>query len=123
MTDSPAPDALETARRTLLDSGAGDLPTLPWQHPNEPPDDATLLRYALWRSNRQVGSVPRDELGSGLLLIEAARTYLDSLETALLFTARAEGWTWGEVAEALGVRSPQAAQQRYQRVSQRPDGA
>lgn len=96
---------------------------MPWQHARELADDVTLLRFALWRSSRQVGSVPPEELAAALALIDSARSCLDTLETALLFTARAEGWTWPQVAEALGVRTPQAAQQRYQRVSQRPESA
>ncbi|USQ81297.1 hypothetical protein NF556_06530 [Ornithinimicrobium faecis] len=116
------PDAQEVARQTLVGAGARNLPTMPWQHPKEPADDVLLLRFALWRANQQVGSASAHELAAALTLIDAARASVDTLETALLFTARAEGWTWPQVAEALGVRTPQAAQQRYQRVSQRPEG-
>ncbi len=57
---------------------------------------------------------------AGLALVESARSDLDALETALVFTARAEGLTWARVAETMGMRSPQAAQQRYQRTAERP---
>lgn len=120
-TRSDTPDAQELARQTLVRAGGGDLPRMPWQHPKAPAEDTVLLRFALWRAGQQVGSVPLDELAAALTLIDSARASLDTLETALLFTARAEGWTWPQVAEALGVRTPQAAQQRYLRVSQRPD--
>lgn len=121
--DGDPTEEQEAARQRLIAAGARELPRLPWQHPKEPPDDVTLLRFALWRANQQVGSVPADQLAAALALIDAARESLDTLETALLFTARAEGWTWPQVAGALGVRTPQAAQQRYQRASRRPEGS
>ena len=79
-----------------------------------------LLRFALWRVTGQGDDVSVPELEAGLSLIDSARSELDSLETALVFTARAEGLTWARIAEALGLRSPQAAQQRYQRTAERP---
>lgn len=114
------PGTLGDARHRLQAAGAQDLPRRPWQHPAEPPDAATLLRFALWRANRADGAASLEELTAALAMIETARSDLDSLEVALLFTARAEGMTWAEIAEALGLRSPQAAQQRFQRISQRP---
>ncbi|MGP9604500.1 MULTISPECIES: hypothetical protein [unclassified Brachybacterium] len=119
-TTESDPATPSDARRHLRTAGAQDLPPRPWQHPAEPPDAATLLRYALWRANRADGAASPEELKAALTMIETARSDLDSLEVALLLTARAEGMTWAEVAEALGLQSPQAAQQRYQRVSQRP---
>ena len=58
-------------------------------------------------------------LRAGLRLLEAARSELDSLETALLLSSRAEGMTWTEIAEELGLRSAQAAQQRSRRLDER----
>lgn len=113
-------DPVGLARQHLQATGAQDLPRSPWQHPAEPPEAATLLRFALWRANRPGRTTSLEELTAALSLIETARSDLDSLEAALLLTARAEGMTWAEVAEALGLRSPQAAQQRFQRISQRP---
>lgn len=114
------PDPVEDARRRLQAAGAQDLLLRPWQHPVEPPDAATLLRFALWRANVAGRTASLDELTAALSMIETARSDLDSLEAALLLTARAEGMTWAEVAASLGLRSPQAAQQRFQRISQRP---
>ncbi len=86
-----------------------------------PHDDATLIRYALWRANSREGlDVPRD-LHAALTLLESARAEMDALEAGLLFVARAEGLTWPEIAKHLGVRSPQAAQQRFERVTSRAD--
>lgn len=108
------------ARSVLLHAGAGDLPRQPWQHPKEPPDATALARFALWRATSQVGEGSTAELEAGLALIDSARSDLDALETALVFTARAEGLTWARIAEVMGMGSPQAAQQRYQRTSERP---
>ncbi len=86
-----------------------------------PHDDATLIRYALWRANNGPRlNVPAD-LHAALELVESARAELDALEAGLLFVARAEGLTWAEIAEHLGVRSPQAAQQRFERVTSRTE--
>jgi hypothetical protein len=108
------------AREVLLAAGGAGLGSAPWQHPKEAPADGVLLRFALWRVTGQGDDVSVPELEAGLSLIDSARSELDSLETALVFTARAEGLTWARIAEALGLRSPQAAQQRYQRTAERP---
>lgn len=120
MTSDHDLETAEASRRALLAAGADELPRHPWDHPAAAPDDATLLRYVLWRANQNVGSASTAELTAGLRLIASARSELDTLEAALLLTARAEGLTWSQIAEQLGVRSPQAAQQRYQRIAQRP---
>jgi hypothetical protein len=114
------PAHADDARQRLQAAGAQDLPRQPWQHRAEPPEAAMLLRYALWRANRPGGTASVEELDAALSMMEAARDDLDTLEIALLLTARAEGMTWAEIARALGLGSPQAAQQRFQRISQRP---
>lgn len=119
-TDDPR--GTEWARRRLLAAGADRLPRQPWQQATEPAADHTLLWFALWRANAadpDDGDARPEELRAALRLIESARSDLDALESALMFVARAEGLTWPEIAEQLGVRSPQAAQQRFQRVSGR----
>jgi hypothetical protein len=110
-----------TARHRLTEIGAGDLPRFPWMAGKVPHDDVTLIRYALWRSNSAQGlEVPQD-VYAALGLLESARAEMDGLEAGLLFVARAEGLTWPEIAEHLGVRTPQAAQQRFERVTSRTD--
>lgn len=111
---------VDSARERLRTAATHALPRSPWQHPAEAPEASTLLRFALQRANADIGHASREELIAALSLIDTARSDLDALETALLLTARAEGLTWAQIAPALGLRSPQAAQQRYQRVSQRP---
>lgn len=84
-------------------------------------EDTTLIRYVVWRASTPEGvSVPED-LYAALQLVESARAEMDALEAGLLFVARAEGLTWPQIAEHLGVRSPQAAQQRFERVTSRSD--
>lgn len=108
---------LDVARQHLLGAGASELPALPWMHHAAPPEDVMLLRFAVWRAS---GGASVEDLKAGMRLLESARAELDGLETGLLFVARSEGMTWSEIAHELGVRSPQAAQQRFQRVSRRP---
>jgi hypothetical protein len=107
----------------LLDRGASELPPRPWSGGQQPPSATDLIQHVLWRANG-VGrgeAVDALDLRAGLSLISAARAEMDGLETALLFLARAEGLTWLQITESLGLRSAQAAQQRLDRLSGRPD--
>ena len=52
-----------------------------------------------------------------------SRAELDQLEAALLFTARSAGLSWRRVSEGMGLASPQAAQQRFERVTGRVDSS
>lgn len=45
--------------------------------------------------------------------VKAAQTGLDVLTRQAVAQARQEGATWQQVADALGMNSKQAAQQRY----------
>ncbi|WP_206682250.1 hypothetical protein [Dietzia sp. B19] len=83
------------------------------------PDDVTLLRFAVWRANSVVGEASHEDVRAALALLASARADLDALESGLMLIARAEGLTWPDIAKQLGVKSPQAAQQRFQRVSTR----
>lgn len=113
-------DQLNAARQQLLDAGGEQLPRFPWQASSSvPPDDVSLLRFAMWRANSSVGEASHDEIRAALRLVESAKAELDGLESGLMLIARAEGLTWSDIAEQLGVKSPQAAQQRFQRVSTR----
>ena len=117
------------ARQRLLAAGAATLPRMPWLARVQPPAAADLVRFALWRS--QVGSGGRagaarghtgsgtDELVAALTLLPAARAEVDQTEAALLFTARAHGLSWAQISQAMGLGSPQAAQQRFGRITVR----
>jgi hypothetical protein len=53
---------------------------------------------------------------SDLRAVPAARARLDAEELELIDRARREGATWGEIADALGLGSRQAAEQRRLRL-------
>jgi len=105
------------ARQRLIDAGASSLPRAPWLHRSQPPSSIDLLRFAVWRG--QTGKVTEEEIDAALTLLPAARAEVEQLETALLFTARAEGMSWGRISRGMGLGSAQAALQRYERLSDR----
>ncbi len=70
-------------------------------------------------ANAAAGQALHDDIRAALSLIETAREDLDALESALILIARAEWLTWPDIAHQLRVRTPQAAQQRFRRVSTR----
>jgi len=115
--DQAAGAAEHQARKRLMARGGNELPRLPWLADGQPHDAVTLIRQALWRANtdRSALELPEDLLAA-IALLAAGRSELDQLEAGLLFVARAEGLTWSQIAEALGVRTAQAAQQRHDRV-------
>ena len=126
--DDGSRDAAEALRhsqaaRILLDRGASDLPPRPWLGERQPPSASDLIQHVLWRANGTGRGETVDglDLRAGLSLISAARAEMDGLETALLFLARAEGLTWAQIAQSLGLRSAQAAQQRLDRLLGRPE--
>jgi hypothetical protein len=53
----------------------------------------------------------------GLARIEAARRAVDQVERELIEAARAQGHGWAAIAASLGLRSRQAAEQRWLRLS------
>lgn len=120
MNDHASAESEWQARKRLMARGGKDLPSLPWLPSGQPHDAVTLIRQALWRANtdRDALEIPED-LCAAIALLAAARGEVDQLEAGLLFVARAEGLTWAQIAEALGLRSAQAAQQRYERVAAR----
>lgn len=116
--DRTRADEERAARTRLLALGASDLDRRPWEPPGTPPSAVDLLRHHLW-STGQDGGTARDDVDAAraaLALLPAARAELEQLETALLFTARAAGLTWAQTAEALGMNSAQACQQRFERL-------
>lgn len=103
------------AQDRLLELGADTLPARPWRPGSMPPTAVELTQFALWRS---AGLAP-DDLLSALTLLPAARAEVEAAEAGLLFTAKAAGLTWAQIAEAMGFRSPQACQQHYHRLTSR----
>ena len=108
------------ARGRLLGAGASSLPRAPWLHRAQPPSAVDLTRFAVWRA--QAGGAGEEDLLAALALLSAARAEVDQVEAALLFTARARGLSWPRISRAMGLGSPQAAQQRFGRVTGRAGG-
>lgn len=109
------------ARARLTALGAADLAPRPWQPAPVPPSAVDLIHYFLWWSHR-AGAEPQGEAAlAALEMLPAARAEIDQLEASLLFTARGAGLTWGEMARAMGLNSPQACQQRLDRLLTRRD--
>jgi len=107
----------ESARKRLLDAGASSLPRAPWLHRSQPPSAHDLIRFAVCPG--QGDNVKDDEVMAALTLLPAARAEMEQLETALLFTARAQGLSWGRISRAMGLGSAQAALQRFDRLTSR----
>lgn len=109
--------ALETsARQVLMQSGAEHLPRPPWLHASQPPSATDLVHFAVWREGTS-----EDALLAALTLLPAMRAEAEQLETALVFTARSAGLSWGRLGRAMGLGSAQAALQRFARLSSRTE--
>lgn len=59
------------------------------------------------------------DITAALSLVPLVRAELDELEASLLKMARGRGMTWPEIAFGLGLGTPQAARQRYERLADR----
>ncbi|MFI0796151.1 DNA-binding protein [Micromonospora rubida] len=59
------------------------------------------------------------DLVAALTLVPHVRAELDALEAGLLRLARDRGLTWQSIAYGLGLGTPQAARQRYERLTGR----
>jgi hypothetical protein len=63
--------------------------------------------------------VDHADITAALSLVPLVRAEMDELETSLLQMARGRGMTWQEIAFGLGLGTPQAARQRYERLASR----
>lgn len=113
--DHPQARREQAAREPLLRLGGEDLPAPPWRPDRAAASAVDLAHLALWRS-QEAG--PEDLL-SALALMPSARAEVEGLESGLLFTARAAGLTWAQIAAAMGFNSPQACQQHFTRLAAR----
>jgi hypothetical protein len=66
-------------------------------------------------------NVDHNDLVAALTLLPSVRADLDSTELHLLKIARSRGMTWQDIAFSLGLNTPQAAKQRYERLDTRSD--
>lgn len=63
--------------------------------------------------------VDQADVTAALSLVPLVRSELDALEGGLLAMARGRGLTWAQIAFGLGLGTPQAARQRYERLAGR----
>ncbi|MEU0739543.1 DNA-binding protein [Streptomyces sp. NPDC006134] len=63
--------------------------------------------------------VDHADITAALSLVPLVRGEMDELEAGLLRMARGRGMTWHEIAFGLGLGTPQAARQRYERLADR----
>jgi hypothetical protein len=68
-------------------------------------------------------AVDDDDLVAALTLLPGVRAEWDSIERQLLKAARRQGMTWQDIAFSLGLNTPQAARQRFERLAARADDA
>lgn len=54
--------------------------------------------------------------GTGLAAVAALRGLLEELEAAHVSKARAQGWSWEQIAAALGVKRQSAHRKHARRV-------
>lgn len=106
---------LDGARAVVDAAGAAGLARRPWQASGQPVADGDLVRFTVWTTRVAKDTDPA-VLHAGLRLLSSARAELDQVESGLLFAARGAGMTWPQIADALGLGSAQAAQQRLNRV-------
>jgi glutathione S-transferase len=125
-SDQDQAERERAAREVLLSAGADQLGRRPWQVGKMPSSAVDLLQFFLWRSgSAEFGAGAdadremTDAVVAALQLLPAARAEIDHLETGLLFAARGLGLTWAQMADALGLNSPQACQQRLDRLTAR----
>lgn len=120
-TDQAQAHRERAARQQLLAAGADRLDRRPWQPAPVPPAAVDLIHFFLWRSSSEPSDAPAEanRAVAALQLLPAARAELDQLEVGLLFAARGLGLTWAQIAEAVGLNSPQACQQRLDRLTAR----
>lgn len=97
--------------------GGAALPRPPWLHSRQPLSDIDLVRFTVWRAQRN--EIDDDDVEAGLALVRAARAEIDQIETALLFAARAQGMSWARIGRGMGLGSAQAALQRSDRLADR----
>lgn len=54
--------------------------------------------------------------GTGLAAVAALRALLEELEAVHVSSARAQGWSWEQIADALGVRRQSAHRKHARRT-------
>ncbi|MFD9134325.1 DNA-binding protein [Streptomyces bottropensis] len=90
-------------------------------HPQEAIRQVSYLLSGAALLDDGEAEVDRADITAALTLIPLARAEMDELEVGLLDMARGRGMTWPEIAFGLGLQTPQAARQRYERLASRTE--
>lgn len=75
-----------------------------------------VLHMTSLTSDGSLARVEPADLAAAMCLLRAARMDVDKLERQLIMAARHQELPWRFIADALGLQSPQAAAQRWQRL-------
>lgn len=84
--------------------------------PHEAVRIVTFLMTGIAQPAEGEPEVDHADITAALTLMPTARAEMDDVESALLQMARARGMTWPQIAFGLGLGTPQAARQRYERL-------
>ncbi len=76
-----------------------------------------VLRASTFGSGPEPADVDPDDIAAALQLFAPARKNLDLLESHVMGIARRQRLSWRVIAEPLGLQSPQAAAQRWERLT------
>jgi hypothetical protein len=79
----------------------------------------SFLLSGVAQPDKDEPEVDHADITAALSLVPRARGEMDELEAGLLQMARGRGMTWQEIAFGLGLGTPQAARQRYERLAGR----
>ena len=111
------------ARARLIDRfGTDEHRRQQAEFPTGPRVPATELLRLVLDASRGTDGVPEvrpEDLTDALQLVVPIRRSIDSMEYNTIAAARKAGLTWRQLADALALESPQAAQQRFQRLGDR----
>ncbi len=116
-------DSSNQARERL--SALADDPTAHWAPAHRLEQDAALINKLMMtatnhqQSDGQTPDATPEDVGAALSLFDDMRGQLDKLETQVIIEARRRGMDWKQIAACQGLKSSQAASQRYQRLMTR----
>lgn len=113
------------AARRHIDAGVADgrLPETGdgWQPAAQAKADidriGRVMRSTVSGPGPGLADIPPEDIIAALQLIGPARESLDRLESTVMASARQQWMSWRVIAEPLGLQSPQAAAQRWERLT------
>ena len=86
-----------------------------------PPDAAVLIQRVIKAAASPQPTADSADLRCALALVASDRWAADSREINLVELARRRGMSWRDIGWSLGLDSAQAAQKRFQKLTQEPE--